>query len=159
MGKLIEDVSEGYHTPLSAHTIAKHKLRDTSKDHCNASKEVVVATQSNQTLRRYSTLESAKNENGRCVRNKETDQTEESRISLEVVSDGRSEYRDTIHTEPFCKVTTRSRGLEEQTLVLLWAQRNSDLATELRTVPYDVVTVVLTHLVVDLVNFRHICRC
>ena len=104
-------------------------------------------------------MESAKNENGRCVRNKETDQTEESRISLEVVSDGRSEYRDTIHTEPFCKVTTRSRGLEEQTLVLLWAQRNSDLATELRTVPYDVVTVVLTHLVVDLVNFRHICRC
>ena len=105
-------------------------------------------------------MESAKNENGRCVRNKETDQTEESRISLEVVSDGRSEYRDTIHTEPFCKVTTtRSRGLEEQTLVLLWDQRNSDLATELRTIPYDVVTVVLTHLVVDLVNFRHICRC
>ena len=103
-------------------------------------------------------MESTENENSRCVRNEETDQTEERRISLDVVSDGCSRDGDTVHTESFCKVTTRSRGLEEQALVLLRAQRNSDLATELCTVPNDVVTVVFTHLMIDLVDFRHICR-
>ena len=108
MGRLNENVSAEHHIALFARTIAKNEFRDACEDHRNTSKEVVIATQSDQALRRHSTLESAKDENGRCVRDKETDQTEERRIGLNVVSDGCSEDRDTIHTEPFCKVTTRS---------------------------------------------------
>jgi hypothetical protein len=61
-----------------------------------------------------------------------------------------------VRTESFSKVaTTRSRRLEKQTFVLLRTQLNGDLATKLRTVANNILTIVLPHLVVDLVRVRH----
>lgn len=45
-------------------TVAEDELSDTGEVHGNAAKEVVITTQSNQTLWGHSTLETAKNEDG-----------------------------------------------------------------------------------------------
>jgi hypothetical protein len=58
-------------------TISKDKLSNTSNIHRNATKEIVIPTQSNKTGWCDGALETTQNENGGRVRDQETEQAEE----------------------------------------------------------------------------------
>lgn len=62
-------------------TVAEDELSDTGEVHGNAAKEVVITTQSNQTLWGHSTLETAKNEDGGGVWDQKADQTKKCRVT------------------------------------------------------------------------------
>lgn len=63
-------------------TVTEDELSDSGKVHGNASKEVVVATQSDQTLGSDGTLEAAEDEDGGCVRDQEADEAKQCWIGL-----------------------------------------------------------------------------
>jgi hypothetical protein len=46
---------------MSRRTVSENEFRDTSNVHCNATEEVIVATQSNKRLRCHGSLEAAQN--------------------------------------------------------------------------------------------------
>jgi len=59
-------------------TVTENEFGNTSQVHANGTEEIVVGAESDKRGRSYSTLETAKNENGRGVRNQETQETEKS---------------------------------------------------------------------------------
>jgi hypothetical protein len=81
MGNAEEIVSSASRFGTTRLTVSKDELRYTGEDHRNAAKEVVVATQANQTLWGNSTLETTKNEDGGGVWDQESNQAQKCRIS------------------------------------------------------------------------------
>ena len=62
---------------LSTHTVSQDELGNSSEVHGNATEEVVVTTQTDQTCRSDGTLEAAEDEDSGCVRYEEADQAEQ----------------------------------------------------------------------------------
>lgn len=115
-------------------SVSEDELGHTSDIHGNGAEEVVVGVKTDERSWCHSSLEAAENENGGCVGNEESQETEQSRVG-----------------ESLCEITSGwTRGLEEQAFVLLWAHSDSDLTTERRAIAIA-IAVVLNHLVLKLV--------
>jgi hypothetical protein len=70
-------------TWFGVHTVTKEKFGDAGKIHGNAAKEIVVATQANETLWSNGSLEAAKDKYGRSVWDQKTDEAEQCWITYQ----------------------------------------------------------------------------
>lgn len=104
-------------------TVSEDELGDSGNVHSNCAQEVVISIETVQTVWGGRTLKSAETQDGGCVRDQESEQTQKGRVC-----------------EALGEVTTRwCIGLEEQAFVLLWAQSHGHLTAERRATATIVV--------------------
>jgi len=74
-GKAI-DISKAQKVDRNIHTVTKDEFGNTGKVHCNGTEEVIVCGESDKGGRSDGALETTENENGRCVGDQESQETE-----------------------------------------------------------------------------------
>lgn len=122
--------------------VAQDELGHTGERHGNAAQEIVVARQADKGVRRDGAGKLNQGHHRARIRHHEADEAEEGRVCCDAFAPSVAiNHRfwtnsETKRTEPFGIIAmTWWFRLEEHALVLLWAERDGDLATQRRAVP------------------------